>query len=347
MLKENGYTVEVAARNNLDVKPGLSLDIADKVYDVPFERSPFSSSNIKAYKCIKKILDENDYDVIHCNTPMGAVVTRLAAAKKRKSGTRVIYTAHGFHFYKGSPLKNKLFYFPVEWALSFFTDKLICINTEDYELAKKRFHAKETFYVKGVGFDNSRFVRTHTKEEAREALGIPKDSKVLFSIGELNKRKNHEVVIKALEKLADDNIYWYVSGNGPLEEYLLDEAKKHGLEGHFFLTGYTRELTKYFEAADLFVFPSLQEGLPVALMETMSFGLPVVASDIRGVRDLIKNGEGGFLLDRYDVDGFAEKIKFMLGNEDVCSKTVEHNREVIKDYEIPEVMKEMAKIYEL
>ncbi len=345
MLKEEGHTVEVAAKNNLDIKPGLSLELADKVYDIPFARSPFAKTNLKALKQMKQLLSENHYDVIHCNTPMGGVITRLAGKKSRKNGTKIIYTAHGFHFFNGAPKKNWLMYYPMEWWLSHRTDLLICINKEDYNRACKKFHAKRTEYVRGVGFDANRCVKSHTKEEARQLLGIEPDAKVLFSIGELNARKNHQVTIKAIAKLNDEKIKWFVAGNGPMEDELKQLVKTEGVENSAVFLGYTRKITQYFEAADIFVFPSLQEGLPIALMETMSFGLPVVASDIRGTNDLICDGDGGFLLGKYDSDGFAEKIRVLLEDPELAEKFSKRNQLVAKDFEIPPVIEHMKRLY--
>lgn len=345
LLKEWGYEVHCAAKNNLDVKPGLSLDIADKIYDVPFSRSPFGKSNIKAYKEMKKILKNTHYDIVHCNTPMGGVVTRLAAGKHRKKGTKVIYTAHGFHFFKGAPTKNWLMYYPMEWFLSFKTDDLICINNEDYELAKKKMHAKRIDFIHGVGFDKKRFDEGLTKEKARNILGISPNTKVLLSVGDLNKRKNHQVIIKALQYVKCDDFHLYIAGWDQLDGKLTELAKECKVADKVTFVGYTRQLSEYFAAADLFLFSSLQEGLPIALMEAMSWGLPAVASNIRGNNDLIEDGTGGKLLEPMDISGFAQGINFLLDNEDKMRSMGNRNKKFIKKYEVENVVKEIKKIY--
>lgn len=343
MLKSMGYTVDVAAKDNLSVKPGLKLEDADNVFDVPFSRSPFSADNIKAYGKLKKIIRENDYDIIHCNTPMGSVVTRLAADTKK---TAVIYTAHGFHFFKGAPIKNWLFYFPIEWLLSFKTDFLICINREDYAFAKKRLHCGSAEYVHGVGFDSNRFAGAPTKKEAKRSLGISEDETVLLSVGDICRRKNHKVIIEALARIKDINARFYIAGWDMMNGWLERLAEKLGVSEKVTFLGYTRQLSEYFEAADIFLFPSLQEGLPVALIEAMSRGLPVVASDIRGTNDLIDDGDGGYLLKTSDICGFAEKIKLLAGDGGLREKFGERNKCVSKEYEVRRVMNEMRKIYE-
>ncbi len=342
MLKEQGHEVHVAAKYNLDVKPGLSLDIADKVFDVPFSRSPFSADNIKAYKILKKIIKENNYDVIHCNTPMGSVVTRAAA--KRKTA-KVIYTAHGFHFYKGAPLKNWLMYFPVEWLMAFKTDLLICINKEDYAFASKHLHAENVKYVHGVGFDKKRFDAGMTKEAARHELGIGNEETVLLSVGDINKRKNHRLLIRALPFLKELKSHLYIAGWDQLGGELERTAAALGVGDMVTFTGYTRNLSLYFSAADVFLFPSLQEGLPIALIEAMSRGLPVVATDIRGTNDLIKDGDGGYLLKTDDFRGFADKITCLARSEQLRQSFGKRNIKEAQRFEVVPVIEEMKSIY--
>lgn len=342
MLKEQGHEIHVAAKYNLDVKPGLSLENVDKIFDVPFSRSPFSTDNIKAYKRLKEIINENEYDIIHCNTPMGSVVTRLATTSKT---TKVIYTAHGFHFYKGAPIKNWLLYFPVEWLLAFKTDMLICINQEDYSFASKHLHAKEVKYVHGVGFDKKRFDDSLTKEMARKELGIKDDETVLLSVGDINKRKNHHILIRALSLLKHSNPHLYIAGWDQLDGELERLAEELDVSSKVTFLGYTRQLSLYFNAADIFLFPSLQEGLPIALIEAMSWGLPVVATNIRGTNDLISNGNGGYLLKTNDFPGFADKIMCLSHMDELRKSFGERNRTEAQKYEVAPVIEEMNLLY--
>lgn len=342
LLKEQGHEIHIAAKYNLDVKAGLKLEDADKVFDVPFSRSPFSTDNIKAYKILKNIIKENEYDIIHCNTPMGAVVTRLAADKKK---SKIIYTAHGFHFYKGASIKNWLLYFPVEWLLSFKTDTLICINKEDYSFAKKHLHTKKTEYVHGVGVDKNRFDNIFSKEQAKKELGISRDEIVLLSVGDLCERKNHKVLIKALGLMKEKKVHLYIAGWDQLDGMLAQLAEELGVRDKVTFLGYTRQLSVYFSAADIFMFPSLQEGLPVALMEAMAMGLPVVCSSIRGNTDLIKDGEGGYLCKATDIEGFAKKADFLINNEGIRNSMSDKNRKNIEKFFIEKVQEEMEQIY--
>lgn len=201
MFKEMGWETAVAARNDYENPADCVIPYCDTYYNIPFERNPLKPGNLKAYKELKHIIDEGEYDIIHCHTPVGAMLTRLAAKQARKKGTKVFYTAHGFHFYKGAPAINWILYYPVEKWLSRYTDVLITINKEDYERAKT-FKAGKVCYVPGVGIDLKKFNAGYVnKEQKRKEIGVSADDFVLLSVGELIPRKNHEVVIRALSVL--------------------------------------------------------------------------------------------------------------------------------------------------
>lgn len=217
MLHEHGCEVHVAARNNLAEKNGLKLDFVEQVFDVPFQRSPFSPKNLGAYKQLKKIIDEGSYDVIHCNTPVGGVVGRLAARKSRKRGTKVFYTAHGFHFYKGAPKKNWLIWYPVEKFMCRHTDKLITITQEDYDLASAKFPT-QVERIHGVGANSAKYRKLSEAECAalRCELGYAEDEKILLCTGELLPNKNQITAIRAMDALRkkQPNVRLLLAGNG-------------------------------------------------------------------------------------------------------------------------------------
>ena len=216
MFKEMGYETVVAARNDYENPEDCRIPYCDHYVDIPFQREPLRYENLRCYKKLKSIMDEGDFSIIHCHTPVGGVVGRLAARKARKKGTRVIYTAHGFHFYKGAPIKNWLLFCPIEKLCSRLTDVLITINKEDYLLAQKKMKAKCVKYVPGVGVDLKKFsTSTVNKAAKRRELGIPEDAVVLLSVGELISRKNHETGIRAI---ADLDVYYLVAGDGVLRQ---------------------------------------------------------------------------------------------------------------------------------
>ena len=237
------------------------------------------------------------------------MLTRLAAREARKKGTKVIYTAHGFHFFKGAPLINWILFYPVEKFCARFTDVLITINQEDYKRAQK-FKAGKVEYIPGVGIDTKKFSEVVVDKSAkRKELGVPVDAFLVLSVGELNKNKNHDTVIKAIAKLNNPNVYYVICGQGTLENYLKDLINELGLEKQVKLLGYRRDIAEISKTSDIFVFPSFREGLSVALMEAMALGLPVVCSKIRGNVDLIEDGKGGYLVEPDDVEGFINAIR--------------------------------------
>lgn len=343
-FKENGYEVHVCAKNDYENKKDCNIPYCDKFVDLPFERSPFKINNIKVYKQLKKVIETNNYDIIHCHTPMGGVLTRLAGKNVRKNKTKLIYTAHGFHFYRGGPLRNWLLYYPVEKLLSQYTDVLITINKEDFNYAKS-FKPLKLSYVPGVGVDVKKFNNSNDvdRDKKRRELGVKSNEVALLSVGELSKRKNHEVVIRALAELDDPNIIYLVCGQGDLDEYLENLAGKLRVNIRFL--GFRKDIYEICAASDIFLFPSYQEGLPVALMEAMSAGLPVVCSQIRGNTDLIENGTGGFLVHPGDISGFKENIEILANDNPLRKKMGLNNKKSVKKYDKEVVERSMESIY--
>ena len=360
ILQELGYEVQVACnfRDGNTCSDEKVIELKNRLnemnivfYDIDFCRNVMNfSKDIEAYKQVKKLFDNNKYELVHCHTPIGGVIARMAARKYRKQGTKVIYTAHGFHFYKGAPQKNWLLYFPVEWICSFFTDVLITINKEDFALAKKHMHAQKTKYVSGVGIDVNKFspdiLTSEEKITLRRSLGIKDNEKMLLSVGELIPRKNHETAIRAIHKLNDKRIKYFICGQGALQDRLQSLINDLGISNNVKLLGFRTDISKLCCCADMFVFPSLQEGLPVALMEAMASGLPCVVSDIRGNTDLIDDGKGGFLCKPNDVDGFAKNIKMLLSDKDLSTSMSIYNINKLKKFDISAINSQMKRIYQ-
>lgn len=353
ILKGLGYEVDVAA--NFEQGSTSSSDRMDKFkkelkdqnidyYHIDFSRSVTNiSKNIKAYNQIKKLMKENKYEFVHCHSPIGGVCGRLAA---KSTKTKSIYTAHGFHFYKGASIVNWTIYYPIEKILSYITDTLITINQEDYELAKRKMKAKNIYYVPGVGVDTQKYQQLEVDVyKKREELGIPKDSTVLLSVGELNKNKNHEVIIRALAKIDNSNLYYVVAGRGQLEEYLTNLAKELGVSDRVSLLGFRTDIFELYKSSDIFCFPSYREGLSVSLMEAMACGLPVICSNIRGNTDLIENNSGGFLCEPEDVNKFVEYVENIVNNDVLASKIASNNLKKIEKFGIKSVEQNMNSIY--
>ena len=300
MLQEMGWETAVAARNDYEDPADCVIPYCDHYYDIPIARMPWDVSNITACRQLKELIDREKYDVIHCHTPVGSVVARMAAVDARKKGTSVIYTAHGFHFFKGASLVNWLVYYPVEWAMAQITDVLITMNKEDYALAQKRMRKPKIVYTPGVGIDIGRFRNPAvSRREKRQELGFGDQDFLILTVAEMTKNKNHSTVLKAMALLKDkaefENIHYLICGRGQNEQNLRREAKALGIEDHVVFLGYRHDVPELLHSADMFAFMSFREGLSVALMEAMSSGIPVVCSEIRGNTDLITNEVEGIM----------------------------------------------------
>ncbi|HCG34862.1 MAG TPA: glycosyltransferase family 1 protein [Clostridiales bacterium] len=342
-FRENGWETSVAAKNDFGDEP-CAIPHCDHYYDIPFARFPFHPKNVRAYIQLKTLMRKNGYDLIHCHTPVGSVLARLAARKSRKQGTRVIYTAHGFHFYRGASWLHWIFYYTIEKICAKYTDILITINQEDYTFSKKKLKAKRIFYVPGVGVDTKRFQRASScREEVRAELNIPADAKVLISVGEINKNKNHVAVILAMATCHDQTIHYILAGKGPEMERLKRKAVRLGIQSRVHFLGFRRDIPRLYSASDILVFPSKREGLPVAVMEAMAGGLPVICSPIRGNTDLVEDKWGGYLLDCNDPERLAATIDGLDGQ--TGEKMGRFNMEKIKQYDLKNVLDRMKKIY--
>ena len=345
MFKEMGWETAVAARNDYENPADCVIPYCDIYYNVPFERNPLKPGNLKAYNELKRVIDDGEYDIIHCHTPVGAMLTRLAAKQARKKGTKVFYTAHGFHFYKGAPAINWILYYPVEKWLSRYTDVLITINKEDYERAKT-FKAGKVCYVPGVGIDLKKFNAGYVnKEQKRKEIGVSADDFVLLSVGELIPRKNHEVVIRALSVLKQldklNHIEYVICGRGAYEADLRKLAEGLDVADHVHFLGYRNDISEICNCADLFVFMSHQEGLPVALM---ACGLPAVCSNIRGNTDLIEDGVTGLLANNTPEE-VAQSISKMKNDTALRNRVASAALQKIKQFDLSSVEDEMSKIY--
>ena len=344
-FKEQGYEVHVATNRDDDIP------YCDKKIKIPFERSPYKFNNIKAIKLLKKVIMNEKYEIIHTHTPMGSVVTRLAARKSRKKyGTRVIYTAHGFHFFKGAPLKNWLLFYPVEKILSRVTDTIITINNGDYNLAKSKFHCKDIEYVPGVGIDENKFnikMSKAEKRDLRKSLGLKEDDFVIIYPAELSERKRQIWLINTISSLLIENrsIHLLLPGKDSLNGECQELIKKLKLENQIHILGFRKDIAKLIKISNLSISSARQEGLPVNIMESMYNGLPIVATNCRGNRDLVFDKINGFLIELNDSSRFLNCIKEILENNELSNKFGKESQKRINNYLLDNIMKYMIKIY--
>lgn len=351
LLKEAGHSVHIAARDNLAEKNGLSLPEVDAVYNINFHRSPFSPKNIPAYRELKGIIDREQFDIIHCNTPAVGVLTRLASRETRKkNATKVFYTAHGFHFYKGAPLKNWLMYYPIEKFMCRYTDTLITITEEDYNLARKQFHVRAV-RTHGVGASSARFypVTDVEKSKIRENLGLNIQETIILCTGELLKNKNQATLLRALPAILakHPDVRVLLAGNGPEKSNLEQLISELGITGNVDMLGYRTDLDQLVKAADIIVSCSFREGLPLNIMEGMLCAKPIVASINRGHKELITMEQHGLLFPAGDALALSSAILRLIATHDDVSRYAEAAFGKGQQYADTAVIHELRNLYKI
>lgn len=342
-FKHQGFEVHVASNGN------SFIPYTDIKFDIPFERSPFKFRNIKVYRELRRIIEKNNYDLIHCHTPMGNVLTRLAAINARKKGTKVISTAHGFHFFKGAPFKSWLLYYPVEKLLSKYTDCLVTINVEDYKIAKKNFFAGKVGYMYGMGVDLGKFrpFDENTKKEVRLKLGFKISDVLLIYVAELNQNKNQKILISMIPKLKEiiPNVQLLLVGSGQLENEYKSMAKDLNVDSFIHFLGYRNDINDLLPICDIAVASSLREGLPLNVLEAMACGIPIVATNNRGHRELVIDDVNGVLLKENSSEEFLNGIIYIHQNKDKYKQMSKKNLDLVKNYSLKNSLEKMSSIY--
>ncbi|MCR8925020.1 glycosyltransferase family 4 protein [Priestia megaterium] len=342
-FKEQGWEVHVAASGSME------LPYVDQKYNISIQRSPFHMGNMKAYRELKTVIDENKYNIIHCHTPMGGVLARLAARKARKQGTKVIYTAHGFHFCKGAPPVNWLFYYPIEKTLARYTDCLITINKEDYQLATQHFKAKRIEHVHGVGINTENFKPANEKEkiQLKKSFGYHPDDFLLFYAAEFNKNKNQQLLLQSLALIKDEipHAKLLLAGKGPLLENCRELAANLGIFHMVEFLGYRNDLQKIVPMCDVAVASSLREGLPVNIMEAMACGLPIVACSNRGHIELVQERINGYIVPANEYQTFSLRILEIYRSKKLYRKMSMESKRIIRNFSLNQVTKELSNVY--
>nr|WP_199078900.1 glycosyltransferase family 4 protein [Pedobacter sp. ASV19] len=347
MLKDKGYVVDVA----VEVRGNGKVPFADHLFNLPFKRTLFSYQLLEAYRGLKKIIREGDYALIHCHTPIPSAMTRIAAGSARKKGTVVLYTAHGFHFFKGAPLSYWLTYYLAEKYLSRKTDAIITINKEDYDLASKKFYAGRTHYIKGIGVDTSKFrkVEPVSKESFKREMGYEPNSFILLYAANFIDRKNHRFVLRALVGLKDliPEIKILFAGSGARMQKMIDFTTKHGLHAYVDFLGFRKDMDRLLAIADVSISSSKQEGLGLALAEAMVCGVPVIASEDRGHKELIEHNETGFLFEQENEQAFIDSVFKLYQDRGLSAKFVKNGVQKIRQFSIENSLASMDEIYDM
>lgn len=351
ILQKAGYEVHYATNFSNPIYE-VDIDILDRqgivLHQIDIQKSPRRiRQNTKALRQLRTLLRQEKFDILHCHNPMGGVLGRLAAAFSRE-GTYVIYTAHGFHFYEGAPLKNWLLYYTAERLLAHWTDMIITINREDYSRAS-RFHLRKNGRVEwifGVGVDSERFrPRPQISDRKREELGIPKSFFHIVTAAELNSNKNQKIIIEALAGLKDKDICYSICGKGENAEYLKRLIREHQLEHRVRLLGYRTDMEEILQTADCFAFPSIREGLGIAAVEALCCGVPLIAADNRGTREYAFDNYNSIVCRADNVTDFREAICRMYSDSSYRGVLSSHCRETSENFSREAVGKIMGDIY--
>lgn len=330
-LKDDGWIVDVACSGN------EKIPYCDNQYQMPYKRSPFNIGVLKGIVVLKRIIKKRNYDIIYCHTPVGGLVARLAAVEARKNGTKVVYFAHGYHFFKGAPKLNWLVYYPIEKILSKLTDSIILINDEDFELTKKNFSCCKAYRIDGIGVDLSKFIVKETdvvRKNYRKLMNIPQDSLVLIYLAELLPNKNQIFLMNVLKKvlLSKPNVYLILAGfdhsNGEFKKY----AEKIGVINNIRFLGWREDVGNLYATADICTASSIREGFGLNLVEAMACGVPVIASKNRGHVSIIRNNENGLLIEQGDLDGFVNGVKKLARDYDLRKKFIDVGKDEILKY---------------
>ena len=345
-FKEQGWQVHIAASGH------LNIPYVDKKYIIPVHRSPFHMRNRAAYLELSSIINKGEYEIVHCHTPMGGLLARLAARKARIKGTRVIYTAHGFHFFKEAPFVNWLLYYPIEKWLANYTDCLITINEEDYGLLMHRpFNAGRIEKINGVGVDIDKFAPIGNSEKLarRKSQGYLAEDYLLFYAAEFNRNKNHQFLITSINRLRTlvPNVKLLLAGEGELLEECRRLVKKLNICEHVEFLGFRNDIDKLLPICDVLVSASYREGLPVNVMEGMACGLPVIATRNRGHNELIQDCQNGWIVEPNDMQSMVDKLAVLYSNRKMAMVMGAYGREIIeKSYSVEMVLHQVSEVYQ-
>jgi glycosyltransferase EpsD len=344
-FQERGFETHVACRDTVD------SPFVDKHWQIPFARTPYSKDNLRAYKKLKAVIESNNFALINCHTPVASVLTRLASKAARKNGTKLIYSAHGFHFFKGASWQYWLLYYPIEVWFSGMTDAIVCVNVEDYDrIRRKGSKACDYYLVPGNGVDTKRFFKVGKEERdcIRQRNNIDLNAFVVVYSAEFTERKNHRFIIRAIrenEKHLGSNIKFLFAGKGEAEEAIKDMVKKYGLDDKIQFLGFRSDIDQVYKMADIGISSSRQEGRANNVIEEMMCGLPVIATMIRGHNDIINNRQNGFLFAQGNASQFIDLILLLKDDKELYRSFSQNAIIRANEFELSKVLESTTSVY--
>ena len=337
-FRNKNYRVDIAVEGKTD------NSMIDNCYDMKFTKNPFSPDNLKTIRLLKKIMSENDYDIIYSNSTLAGAASRMAV-KSLKNKPYFVHISHGYMFGENDGLKSKL-YLLAEKLTEKVTDSLVVMNSEDLALAEKYHLAKNIHYINGMGLIPENFPEISDTEKItiRKNLGVSDDMKMLLCVGEFSKRKNQTAVIEAFNMLLKKhkNIMLVFAGDGGMLENCRQLSHKYELDTNIRFLGQVHDIYKLYRCSDILVTASKMEGLPFNVMEALYCHLPVVVTAIKGHSDLIMHGKNGLLTDIGFMDIYS-KLDNILSDEKLYS-AIKKNTFLDEKYLIENAKPELLKI---
>jgi len=350
-FRAQGWDVDALA-NGASQNPHIA-DAFDARHDVAWSRNPLDPRNLLGTSAeVRRIVAEGGYDIVHVHTPIAAFVTRWAFRRlKGAAKPVVIYTAHGFHFYRGQRRVPHALFRTMERIAARWTDYLVTINREDF-VAARRFRgipAERVRHIPGIGVDVMRFgegaVTPTEVDSVRRDLDVAPDAFMLTMIAELAPVKRHAHLLDALSRTRDLRTVLVLVGDGILEPELREEVRKLGLADRVRFAGYRRDIPAVLAASNALVLVSEREGLPRSVLEAMAAGRPVIGTATRGITDAV-DADSGWIVDKCDTTELAATIDYAASHpEEVAGRGRAARLRAGTEFALPRIITAYEELY--
>lgn len=346
-FRDRGWVVDAAAR----AVSGNAACVAafDSLHDIPWSRNPLHPTNWRAAVKLRSLLEREHYDLIHVHTPVASFLARWAASRVDPSPA-VVYTAHGFHFHAGgNPLLN-LAFSNLERIAAPWTTELVVINKDDQEAAAqlRLLPADRIHFIPGIGFDVEEFLTRSSsgldRAQMKAELGIPPEAKVVMMVAEFTPNKRQVDAVDAVAGLGRSDVHIVFVGVGPMRGAVEERVRGAGIADRAHFLGYRRDVPQLLPTADAMMLISLREGLPRSAMEAMALGVPMIGTNIRGLKDLLGGG-AGVLVTPADVQALTAALTQILDGGPMVESRVTEARRRVATYALPNVLAQYETVY--
>lgn len=339
-FKDKGCCVDIAVQGSTDNK------LIDSCFDLKFTKNPFSPDNIKTVYELKKIIKNGNYDIICSNSTLAGAASRMAVMLAGKPKPYFVHISHGYMFGEKNGFKSKM-YLLCEKATAKPVDSLIVMNKEDYSLAENYHLGKNIHYIHGMGVCPEKFppITQSERAEIRRRLKIPDGNFALLCAGEFSERKNQMLIIQSFSRLLQNHkdIILIFAGDGQTLDNCRNTVSKLELDDRVRFPGQVSDINKIYRSCDILVSASKMEGLPFNVMEAMLCNLPIVASDIKGHSDLIKDGQNGLLFRSDSIEDMVQKTDLILSDKSLFTY-IKSNARLEERYLIQNAAPQLLKI---